>query len=186
MKNKQTSYALFAGIILGAVASMSFYPSLLHAQEGSTSGAAPAKRNLAMSPTDKAAYFSHGDMETVWKELEATQTNNHRILGGQNHVVYIRIVKPGSPPIVHTAGADVWVVEAGSAVAVTGGTLVNPKPAVGKDPNSIFGDTVGTSIEGGTEQLMTAGDILFVPPGVPHNFEKMKGFRAYLIRFEAK
>jgi mannose-6-phosphate isomerase-like protein (cupin superfamily) len=139
-----------------------------------------------MSPTDKAAYFSHGDMETVWKELEEKQTNNRRILGGQNHVVYVRIVKPGSPPIVHTAGADVWVVEAGSAVAVTGGKLVDPKPAADKDPGSIFGDTRGTAIEGGTEQLMTAGDILFVPPGVPHNFEKMKDFRAYLIRFDVK
>jgi len=165
---------------------MSFAPLLLHAQESTNSSTTPAPRNLAMSPTDKAAYFSHGDIETVWKELEATQTNNRRILGGKNHVVYIRIVKPGSPPIVHTAGADVWIVEAGSAVAVTGGKLVNPKPAVGKDPNSIFGDTSGTAIEGGTEQLMTAGDILFVPPGVPHNFEKMKNFRAYLIRFDVK
>jgi uncharacterized RmlC-like cupin family protein len=27
-----------------------------------------------------------------------------------------------------------------------------------------------------------AGDILYVPPGVPHHFTDVKGFRTYLIR----
>ena len=38
----------------------------------------------------------------------------------------------------------------------------------------------------GVEQPLQAGDILYVPPGVPHGFKDVKGFRGYLIRFETK
>jgi quercetin dioxygenase-like cupin family protein len=47
-------------------------------------------------------------------------------------------------------------------------------------------DIAGTSIDGGTSQPLTPGDILYVPPGVPHGFKNLKGFRAYLIRVDVK
>ena len=31
---------------------------------------------------------------------------------------------------------------------------------------------------------MHPGDVLFVPPGVPHHFTQMNGFRAWLMRFD--
>jgi uncharacterized RmlC-like cupin family protein len=31
-----------------------------------------------------------------------------------------------------------------------------------------------------------AGDLLYVPPGVPHHFTDMKGFRAWLIRYDVE
>ena len=82
-----------------------------------------------------------------------------------------------------------WICEEGSAVAVTGGKLVNPKKPSEENSGgtSIFGnDTSGSSIEGGTEQAFQPGDILYVPPGVPHTFKDMKGFRAYLVRFDVR
>ena len=68
----------------------------------------------------------------------------------------------------------------GSATAVTGGELMEPR----KNPNS--DDMSGSSIKGGVEQPLKAGDILYVPPGVPHGFKDIKGFRAYLIRYPTK
>ena len=35
-----------------------------------------------------------------------------------------------------------------------------------------------------TEQPLKAGDVLYVPPGVPHGFKDIRGFRAFLIRFD--
>jgi hypothetical protein len=72
------------------------------------------------------------------------------------------------------------LVSAGSATAVTGGQLLEVK----KRPNS--DDAAGTSIKGGVEQALKAGDVLYVPPGVPHGFKDIKGFRAFLIRFDTK
>jgi quercetin dioxygenase-like cupin family protein len=47
-------------------------------------------------------------------------------------------------------------------------------------------DIAGTSIKGGVEQPLKAGDVLYVPPGVPHGFKDIQGFRAFLVRFDTK
>ena len=61
---------------------------------------------------------------------------------------------------------------AGEAIARTDGEIV---------------DTNGAStIRNGTNRTVHAGDLLYVPPGVPHHFTDMKGFRAWLIRYDVE
>ena len=64
---------------------------------------------------------------------------------------------------VHERFADVFVVLAGAATLVTGGSVVGGR-TLGP------GETRGDSIEGGTHNLLRAGDILHVPAGTPHQF----------------
>lgn len=141
---------------------------------------APASPQAATAPKDKAAYFAHQDVETTWKDLEARQVINKRVLEGGAYSINIRIVKEGDAPLVHAGSADIWVTMEGSATAITGGQLVDGK----KRPN--VDDEAGTAIRGGVEQVLKAGDVLFVPAGVPHGFKDIKGFRAYLIRLDTK
>ena len=142
--------------------------------------AAPAAAAAPAAPKDKAAYFPNTDIQAIWKDLEARQVINKRVLEGGTHSINIRIVKESDAPLVHFASVDIWVTQAGSATAITGGKLIDPE----KRPNS--DDTAGKSIRGGTEQLLQPGDILYVPAGVPHGFKNIKGFRAFLIRFDTK
>jgi mannose-6-phosphate isomerase-like protein (cupin superfamily) len=128
--------------------------------------------------TDRASYFANADLQNIWADLEAKQIINKRVLEGGNYSINIRIVKPDSPPMVHAKSVDVWVVMAGSATVITGGTLVNPKQTVQGD------DTVGSAIINGVKQPLKPGDIVFVPTGVPHGFADLKAFRALLIRFD--
>lgn len=132
------------------------------------------------APTDKAGYWSHTDLQSIWKDLEAKQVINKRVMEGGTYSLNIRIVRPQDPPLVHAKSVDLWVVTKGTATAVTGGKLANMK----QRPNS--DDTSGDSIVGGTEQALSAGDILFVPTGVPHGFKDLKGFEALLIRWDTK
>jgi mannose-6-phosphate isomerase-like protein (cupin superfamily) len=132
------------------------------------------------APTNKAAYFDSKDIHEIWKDEEAKNVINKRVAEGGSHSINIRIVLPANAPLVHALSADTWVVMEGSATAVTGGELMEAK----RNPNS--DDMSGSSIKGGVEQPLKAGDILFVPPGVPHGFKDIKGFRAYLIRYPAK
>ena len=44
----------------------------------------------------------------------------------------------------------------------------------------------GSAIKGGVEQPLKPGDVLYVPPGVPHAFKDINGFRAFLIRMDTK
>jgi mannose-6-phosphate isomerase-like protein (cupin superfamily) len=126
----------------------------------------------------QAAYFSHGDMDTVWKSLEKANAINKRVVDGGKYSINVRTIRETDAPMTHSSSVDIWVMEEGSAVAITGGTLMNPT----KKPN--VDDVVGTGIEGGKEQMFLPGDILYIPAGVPHGFKDVKGFRAYLIRVD--
>ena len=134
----------------------------------------------ASAARDKAAYFANEDLQAIWKDLEARQVINKRVMEGGTHSINIRIVKEGDAPLVHAASADVWVVTAGTATAITGGKLVDGR----KRPN--VDDEAGSSIRDGVEQALKPGDVLYVPPGVAHGFKDVKGFRAFLIRFDTK
>lgn len=141
--------------------------------------AAPAQA-APPAPTDKAAYWPNTDIQGIWKDIEAKQVINKRVMEGGAYSINIRIVKEGDAPLVHSKSCDLWITQAGTATAITGGELVNGK----KRPN--VDDLSGDSIRGGIEQALRAGDILYVPPGVPHGFKNVKGFRAFLIRWETK
>jgi mannose-6-phosphate isomerase-like protein (cupin superfamily) len=143
---------------------------------GSYGQAAPAPS----APTDKATYFPNSDIQSIWKDLEARQVLNKRVLEGGAYSINVRIVRPTDPPLLHAQSLDIWLVSAGSATAVTGGQLVDSKKRTNSD------DAEGTSIKGGVEQSLKAGDVLYVPPGVPHGFKDIQGFHAFLIRFETK
>jgi mannose-6-phosphate isomerase-like protein (cupin superfamily) len=164
-------------IVIGTVVLFGVF-GVAHGRGGRT--AVPAPQQAATAPSGKAAYFAHPDIESTWKDLEARQVINKRVLDGGAYSINIRIVKEGDAPLVHAGSADVWVTMEGTATAITGGQLVDGK----KRPN--VDDEAGTAIRGGVEQALKPGDVLFVPAGVPHGFKDIKGFRAYLIRFDTK
>jgi len=154
-----------------------FAASLSAASSSPVSGqtAAPVR---PPAPTDKAGYWGAAGMQNIWKELEAKGVLNNRIAEGGTFSINVRIVTEKDAPLVHANTADVWIAVEGSATAVTGGKLADGKKRPTGD------DEAGTSIAGGVEQPMKPGDIVYVPPGVPHGFKDVKGFRGYLIRFD--
>ena len=87
-------------------------------------GGAPA---APPAPVGKAGYFTNSDLQNIWKDLEARQVLNKRVLEGGSHSINIRIVRPTDAPLVHANSLDIWLVTAGSATAVTGGQLVDMK-----------------------------------------------------------
>jgi mannose-6-phosphate isomerase-like protein (cupin superfamily) len=64
---------------------------------------------------------------------------------------------------VHDEWADLFLVLAGVATLVVGGTVVGLR-SVGP------GETRGESIEGGLHQNLRVGDVAHVPAGTPHQF----------------
>jgi mannose-6-phosphate isomerase-like protein (cupin superfamily) len=131
-------------------------------------GAAPAVPKL---PVGKTMFWPAADIEARWRENEALKRNNSRLFDGPTNIsANVRIVAGEDPPLTHETTADLWIVTAGTAVARTDGKLVTN------------GST--SSITNATERMVKTGDILYVPPGVPHHFTQMKGFRAWLMRFD--
>lgn len=134
------------------------------------------------APTDKTAFWSSDDIQARWKDDEARNVTNSRLFNGpMNESMNIRIVKEGAGPLVHPKTADLWIVQAGTATAVTDGEAVGPL-----EPSGQPGDLKAKSINNPTERRVHAGDVLYVPPGVPHYFKDINGFRAFLVRFDTK
>jgi len=69
---------------------------------------------------------------------------------------------------VHETQVDVWIVQAGEATLVVGGTMVQPKTV---KPHEIR----GTAIEGGETKQLTPGDIIHIPAKVPHQLKIAPG-----------
>jgi mannose-6-phosphate isomerase-like protein (cupin superfamily) len=135
-------------------------------------GPAPAVADPA-APTDETAFWSSDDIQVRWENNEAKSVSNSRLFNGPTNIsANVRIVLPDDPPQVHDTTADLWIMTAGTATAVTDGQFV-------EGPG-------GPSIQKGMRRAVGAGDMLYVPPGVPHNFVDVKGFRALLIRFDTK
>lgn len=159
MRNRML--AVIAAVV---VAGLTF----VHAQGARQGGAAPAVPKLA---ADKTMFWPAADIEARWKENEALKRNNSRLFDGPTNIsANVRIVVGDDPPLVHDTTADLWIVTAGTAVAETDGKLVTN------------GST--SSIAGPTTRTVHVGDVLYVPPGVPHHYREMNGFRAWLIRFD--
>lgn len=156
---------LFAACATIAIAGLT-----LHAQGARQGGAAPAAPVPKLA-VGKTMFWPASDIEARWKENEALKRNNSRLFDGPTNIsANVRIVAGEDVPLVHETTADLWIVTAGTAVARTDGMLVTN---AGK-----------ASINNAMTRTVHPGDVLYVPPGVPHHFTEMKGFRAWLMRFD--
>jgi glc operon protein GlcG len=79
----------------------------------------------------------------------------------------------------HERVTDVMHVVEGSATVVTGGEMVRPR-RVGN------GELRSKSVRGGKEHTLSAGDVLAIPGGVPHQFTKVSDpFLYFVVKVEA-
>ncbi len=75
---------------------------------------------------------------------------------------------------IHTEDTDIIYVLEGSATFVTGGTVIDPK-TIGP------GEIRGVSVHNGETRTISKGDVIVVPNGVPHWFEKVSGPLNYYV-----
>ena len=65
---------------------------------------------------------------------------------------------------------------------MTDGQLINPKPAGGTE-----GDIDGSGIRNGNARVVKAGDVVFIPAGVPHQITAVNGEVQFLLfRWDTK
>jgi mannose-6-phosphate isomerase-like protein (cupin superfamily) len=72
-------------------------------------------------------------------------------------------------PEQHDRIVDVVVVQSGEGTLLLGGKMIGTRAGGGE------GEYVGTGIEGGERHPIGAGDVIHIPPKVPHSFLVPKG-----------
>ncbi len=75
---------------------------------------------------------------------------------------------------IHDRDTDVFYVLEGGATFVTGGTPVDPKRIAPEE-------TRAPRLEGGVPHHLAKGDVIVIPPGVPHCFTKIEGTFSYFV-----
>lgn len=78
---------------------------------------------------------------------------------------------------LHEHEADIFVIQNGDAMLVTGGKIVNPR-------TTKPGEIRGSSIEGGQRRHIGAGDVVHIPAGTPHQLliESSKPFTYFVVK----
>lgn len=159
--NRHTSFRLSCFSIAGAVL---LAAASLHAQGQSESSMntniahtyTPQKlKELGAALADKAATAKDGAASETLEEFSGHKT-----------MLAYRSQSGGAE--VHDHFADVFMIVEGSATLETGGTVVTPTSAGA-------GETRGTALEHSTSQTVHAGDVVQIPPRLPHRMKLAPG-----------
>lgn len=121
---------------------------------------------LALAALPAAALAQTGEV-TVWtKGVPPGGITEKKDFG--DHAMQIGHRDADGKVEIHLGKSDVFVIQSGTATLVTGGVIQEP---VTTGP----GEILGSSIKGGVPHAVGPGDVVEIPPGVPHQFFLPKG-----------
>lgn len=135
---------------------------------------------LQQAPLDKPAVFPAELLKNQYDRMDVEKLLTVRLMEGGNYNINIRHLQAKETAMMHTRIADIWVVTEGSGSIVTGGEMVDPK-------TSAEGDQTAPSIRNGQSRDLKVGDVIYIPPGLPHQMAVVNGKVTFLnIRFDAR
>jgi len=149
-------------------------------QQGGGGAPAPSLAGLPLrlpAPTDKTVDYQIATVSAGFKEMAGKKLETYRILeGGAFNFNMRRETAAEEGAGTHGKKADLYLIRAGEATLTTDGALVNPKPAGGTE-----GDVDGSAIRNGKSRTVRTGDMVFIPPGVPHQITAVNGSVEFLL-----
>jgi len=120
------------------------------------------------------------------KEIDKTansKLNPERHLGTERLIdsMFVAYRNGNGEAELHEKLADLMLIHSGEGVVLIGGKMIEGKSS-GPD------EMRGKSIEGGTKYPIAAGDTLYIPANVVHQFivEPGKGFTAMVVKVTPK
>lgn len=132
------------------------------------------------APTDRAEDLPLIEILEAANQLRSNGLATKRLLEGDIFSINVRHIQGAETALQHGRITEVWVVREGMAVLATGGTIIDVEPGSGP------GEFRGSGIEGGDERIIKAGDVIFIPPGVPHGIKQSESVVYLNIRFELR
>jgi mannose-6-phosphate isomerase-like protein (cupin superfamily) len=135
----------------------------------------------ALGQNGKAEYFSNKDIQTQLSDLAQkakTAGSSGSTLGDYgSHALKLSARTSSGGAEVHAHFDDVLVITQGQPTLITGGTVIDPK-------TDNDGETKGVSIRDGKSQTISAGDIIHIPAGTPHQMMIAPGtlFSTFVVK----
>ena len=132
------------------------------------------------APTGEAKDIPFIEILEAASQLRDNGLATNRLLEGGIFSINVRHIQGAETALQHGNITEVWVVREGIAVLSTGGRILDPQAGSGP------GDFRGSAIEGGVERTIKAGDLVYIPPGVPHGIKETESIVSLNIRFELR
>jgi len=135
------------------------------------------------SPVPAITYFSHEKVDASF--AKAISTDGSRILfsrkdsQGETYTVHTnsRTKADEGQPHSHDGWTAVVVIMSGAATFVTPGTPGAANTAKPAAPDDLGGQTIGS----GETHRISKGDVIIIPPGVPHIYKNVEEPFHYLV-----
>jgi mannose-6-phosphate isomerase-like protein (cupin superfamily) len=124
-----------------------------------------------------AIYKSNADLNAALKAGQATpdMLTSPVSLEDRHRINLIKRTKPAGA-VAHEGFAELHHIVDGSGTIVTGGTILRPSGGRG-----------GATIQDGVSRRVAKGDVVLVPPGMPHWYKELDGPITYLeVRWAEK
>lgn len=133
---------------------------------------------IAQTSEKKADYFSAQDVQKQLDDLASksqSSGSSGATLGDYgSHKIQLSVRTTSGGAEIHGHYDDIFVVQKGHATLTTGGTVIDPK--TGPD-----GETKGSGINDGHTQEISAGDVVNIPAGTPHQLKIPEGVFSTIV-----
>ena len=139
-----------------------------------------------------AAYVTTAEIDAALAQMPPTSTTFDKPIktvdaGAYKVTIVILRRIPGKTPdssLLHDRVTEVYQILTGAGMFETGGTLVDGKPV--DLTSEAAGPSVRGTIQDGETRRMGPGDVVVIPPGVPHRFSSLEVTITYMVtRIEA-
>ena len=137
----------------------------------------------------ESTYISAADIQATVDAAPEGRVSDQQIrhVDAGDHNVGVGIVQ--RPPttslsaIQHHQQTEVYYVLSGSGTLVTAATVTNGRELdpQGVTVRTLTGPSAMGTIEGGTSQHVSAGDVLIIPAGVAHGFSEITETITYMV-----
>jgi mannose-6-phosphate isomerase-like protein (cupin superfamily) len=133
------------------------------------------------APTTAAKFWTLEEQNQHQKELMTTKMTNWPFYQEDKFNTEMRNLTGKQPVLVHGKRADFMMIRDGGGTFTAGGELLEGKAGGGE------GDMTGTGVKGGVSKVLKPGDVVYVPPGVPHYFSEIPDHvTEILVRWDVK
>ena len=126
----------------------------------------------AFAQTKKAEVFSaeaiKGKLAVLEKAAAVSGSSGEKLGEYESHSIGLSVRSRSGGAEVHAHYDDIFFVTQGKATLITGGTVVNAK-------TDADGETRGDRLQDGQAQSISAGDVVHIPSGIPHQIIVPRG-----------
>jgi len=178
--------AMRIGLCAMVLVALSFVPGSSQTGNGQQKILGGMVLNL-QAPPNRTVDWPASNVTAGFKEMVGRKLESQRILeGGVFNFNLRRETAAEEGAGTHGKKADLYLIRSGEATLTTDGELINPKPATGGG-GAKEGDTDGDGIRNGKSRTVRTGDVVFIPPGVPHQITAVNGEVQFLLfRWDTK